>query len=115
MSPCPEGTEAESSEAKSEKEDHDPASHGQAEGEEGDEGDMTGVAEEGEEGGEGEEEVEGDRKKPVNETGKQVKPVLVRCVYTCQLVCCAFLTDHSRQMMIPFPSNRPHPPHVRSQ
>ena len=58
VSPCPEGTEAESSEAKSEKEDHHPARQAEEEEEEGDEGEMTGVAEEGREG-EGEEEGEG--------------------------------------------------------
>lgn len=78
-SPAPEGGDAESGEAQPEKE----GSPSEAVGDEGNEVKMTGVVEgeegEGEEGeGEGmeggeEEKEEGDRKKPVEETGEQAQ------------------------------------------
>ena len=70
VSPCPEANETESSEAKTEKQDTTET----VATETGDQNEMTGVAEEG---GEREGEGEGERKKPVDETGEQAQTRLI--------------------------------------
>ena len=71
VSPCPEVNETVTSEAKTEKQDTTET----VATETGDENEMTGVAEEGgeREGIEG----EGERKKPVDETGEQAQTRLI--------------------------------------